>query len=246
MNSLEANIRTNQTKGQLNAIRDNGNVPAIIYGGKDANQKIHISKKLLKTLIEKENFLSSIITLNIDGKPQNVLPREVKYHILSDEPTHVDFLRVLPGVKIKIEVPVNFINHEKSPGLKRGGVLNIVRRKVELKCPSEKIPGSLTLDLDGIDIGESFKISSVKLDSEVTPTIQGRDFVIATLAAPTVMKEPEKPAEAEAAEGEEGAEGTDVAAAADGDKPAADAAKGDKKEGEEKKPSEKKPAEEKK
>ena len=246
MNSVEANIRTNETKGQLNALRDNGNVPAIIYGGKDENQKIYISKKLLKTLIEKENFLSSIITLNIDGKPQNVLPREVKYHILSDEPTHVDFLRVLPGVKIKIEVPVNFINHEKSPGLKRGGVLNIVRRKVELKCPSEKIPESLTLDLDGIDIGESFKISSVKLDSEVTPTIQGRDFVIATLAAPTVMKEPEKPAEAEAAEGEEGAEGTEAAAAADGDKPAADAAKGDKKEGEEKKPSEKKPAEEKK
>ena len=246
MNSLEANIRTNQTKGQLNAIRDNGNVPAIIYGGKDENQKIYISKKLLKTLIEKENFLSSIITLNIDGKPQNVLPREVKYHILSDEPTHVDFLRVIPGVKIKIEVPVNFINHEKSPGLKRGGVLNIVRRKVELKCPSEKIPESLTLDLDGIDIGESFKISSVKLDSEVTPTIQGRDFVIATLAAPTVMKEPEKPAEAEAAEGEEGAEATEAASAADGDKPAADGAKGDKKEGEEKKPSEKKPAEEKK
>ena len=117
---------------------------------------------------------------------------------------------------------------------------------MELKCPSEKIPESLTLDLDGIDIGESFKISSVKLDTEVVPTIQGRDFVIATLAAPTVMKEPEKPAEAETAEGEEGAEGTETAAAADGDKPAADASKGDKKEGEEKKPSEKKPAEEKK
>ena len=246
MNSLEANIRTNETKGQLNSIRNDGNVPAVIYGGKDVNQKISISKKLLKTLIEKENFLSSIITLNIDGKSQNVLPREVKYHIITDEPTHVDFLRVLPGVKIKIEVPVNFINHEKSPGLKRGGVLNIVRRKVELKCPSEKIPESLTLDLDNIDIGESFKISSVKLDPEVSPTIQGRDFVIATLAAPTVMKEPEKPAEAEAAEGEEGAEGTEAVVAADGDKPAADATKGDKKEGEEKKPSEKKPAEEKK
>ncbi|MDC3085524.1 50S ribosomal protein L25/general stress protein Ctc [Candidatus Pelagibacter sp.] len=246
MNSLEANIRTNETKGQLNSIRNDGNVPAVIYGGKDVNQKISISKKLLKTLIEKENFLSNIITLKLDGKEQNVLPREVKYHILSDEPTHVDFLRVLPGVKIKIEVPVNFINHEKSPGLKRGGVLNIVRRKVELKCPSEKIPESLTLDLDNIDIGESFKISSVKLDPEVSPTIQGRDFVIATLAAPTVMKEPEKPAEAEAAEGEEGAEGTEAVVAADGDKPAADATKGDKKEGEEKKPSEKKPAEEKK
>tara|TARA_B100000902_G_scaffold329933_1_gene326671 strand:+ start:276 stop:1007 length:732 start_codon:yes stop_codon:yes gene_type:complete len=242
MNSLEANIRDNTTKGQLSALRNSGNVPAIIYGGKDQNQKISISKKLLKVLIEKENFLSNIITLNINGKPQNVLPREVKYHIISDEPTHVDFLRVLPGVKIKIEVPVNFINHEKSPGLKRGGVLNIVRRKVELKCPSEKIPENLTIDLDGVDIGESFKISSIKLDTEVTPTIQGRDFVIATLAAPTVMKEPEKPAEAEAAEGEEGAEGAEgaTAAATDGDKPAADGAKGDKKEGDEKKPAEEK------
>ena len=247
MNSLEANIRENSTKGQLNAIRNDGNVPGIIYGGKDQNQMVYVSKKLLKILIEKENFLSNIITLSVNGKPQNVLPREVKYHILSDEPTHVDFLRVLPGVKITIEVPVNFINHEGSPGLKRGGVLNIVRRKVELKCPSEKIPENLTIDLEGVDIGESFKISSIKLDPEVTPTIQGRDFVIATLAAPTVMKEPEKPAEAEAAEGEEGAEGTEGAsAAADGDKPAAEGAKGDKKEGDDKKPAEKKSTEEKK
>jgi large subunit ribosomal protein L25 len=242
MISLEANIRTDKTKGQLNAIRNSGNVPAIIYGGKNENQKISISKKLLKTLIEKENFLSNIITLSVDGKSQNVLPREVKYDILSDEPNHVDFLRVVPGVKIKIEVPVNFINHEKSPGLKRGGVLNIVRRKVELKCPSEKIPENLTLDLDGVDIGSSFKISSVKLDSEVTPTIQGRDFVIATLAAPTVMKEPEKPAEAEATEGAEGTEGTEAAASADGDKPA----EGDKKDGDDKKAADKKPSEEKK
>ncbi len=243
MNSLEATIRNNTTKGQLNTIRNDGSVPAIIYGGKNENQKISISKKRLKTFIEKENFLSSIISLDINGETQNVLPREVKYHIITDEPTHVDFLRVLPGVKIKIEVPVNFINHEKSPGLKRGGVLNIVRRKVELKCPSEKIPESITIDLDNIDIGESFKISSVKLDSDVTPTIQGRDFVIATLAAPTVMKEPEKPAEAEAAEGEEGAEGAEGAVAADGVKPAAE---GEKKEGDDKKSSDKKPAEEKK
>ena len=241
MNSLEASIRENTTKGQLNNIKNNGYVPAIIYGGKEDNQKISISKKLLKILIEKENFLSSIIQLNINGKSENVLPREVKYHIISDEPTHVDFLRVLPGVKIKIEVPVNFINQEKSPGLKRGGVLNIVRRKVELKCPSEKIPESLTIDLNDVDIGESFKISSVKLDPEVTPTIQGRDFVIATLAAPTVMKEPEKPAEAEAVEGEEGAEGT-AAAANDGEKTAAD---GDKKDGDDKKSADKKPAEKK-
>ena len=241
MNSLEANVRNNSTKGQLNAIRNSGNVPEIIYGGKDQNQKISISKKMLKNLIDKENFLSNIITLSVDGKSQNVLPREVIYHILSDEPIHVDFLRILPGVKIKIEVPVNFINHEKSPGLKRGGVLNIVRRKVELNCPSEKIPKNLTIDLEGVDIGESFKISSIKLDSEVTPTIQGRDFVIATLAAPTVIKEPEKPAETEAVEGEDGVE-----VAAEGEKTAADPAKGDKKDGDDKKPDEKKSQEEKK
>ncbi|MEK9886776.1 50S ribosomal protein L25/general stress protein Ctc [Candidatus Pelagibacter communis] len=231
MISLEATVRDNKTKGQLSAIRSSGNVPAIIYGGKDENEKVSISKKILKSTIEKENFLSSIITLSCNGKNQNVLPREVIYDVLTDEPIHVDFLRVVPGVKIRIEVPVEFINHEKSPGLKKGGVLNIVRRKVELKCPSEKIPEKLTLDLDGIEIGESFKISSVNLDNDVVPTIQGRDFVIATLAAPTVMKEPEKPAEAEAAEGETPAEG----AAAEGA-----AAEGEKKEGEDKKPAEEK------
>ena len=208
MNSLDANIRNTKTKGELSALRNNGNVPAIIYGGEAQNEKISISKKLLKSLMDKDNFLSNIVTLNVDGKTQNVLPREIKYHIITDEPIHVDFLRVVPGVKIRIEVPVQFINHEKSPGLKRGGVLNIVRRKVELRCPSEKIPENLVIDLDGVEIGESFKISSINLDSEVKPTIQGRDFVIATLAAPTVMKEPEKPAEADAAaEGAEGAEG---------------------------------------
>ena len=235
MNSIEANIRTDKTKRELNFLRNSGNVPAIIYGGDSDNEKVFISKKLLKNLLEKENFLSNILSLDVNGKPQNVLPREIKYHVITDEPIHVDFLRVVPGVKIRIEVPVQFINHEKSPGLKRGGVLNIVRRKVELKCPSEKIPENLVIDLEGIDIGESFKISSIELDSEVTPTIQGRDFVIATLAAPTVMKEPEKPVEAEAAEGAEGTEG--VEAAADGEKPTAD---GDKKEGEDKKPAEEK------
>tara|TARA_B100001063_G_C16599340_1_gene469858 strand:+ start:75 stop:803 length:729 start_codon:yes stop_codon:yes gene_type:complete len=242
MISLNATLRDNQTKGQLSSIRNGGNVPAIIYGGKNENEKISISKKILKATIEKENFLSNIITLSLNGKNQNVLPREVIYDVLTDEPIHVDFLRVVSGVKIRIEVPVEFINHEKSPGLKRGGVLNIVRRKVELKCPSEKIPEKLTLDLDGIEIGESFKISSVKLENDVIPTIQGRDFVIATLAAPTVMKEPEKPAEAEATEGAEGAEGAEVAAA-NGDKPANE---GEKKEGDDKKPADKKTPEPKK
>jgi large subunit ribosomal protein L25 len=229
MNSLEANTRNTKSKGDVRSLRLGGNIPGIVYGGSEQNQKVTVLKKTLKILIAKENFLSNIITLNLDGKPQNVLPREITYNVISDEPTHIDFLRVVSGVKIRIEVPVQFINHETSPGLKRGGVLNIVRRKIELKCPSEKIPEAIVIDLDGIEIGESFKISSVKLEEGVVPTIIGRDFVIATLAAPTVMKEPEKPAEA--AEDAVAADGKDVAPTADGDK----------KEGEEKKaPEEKK------
>ena len=231
MNSLEANIRNTKSKGDIRSLRLKGNVPGIIYGGTKKNEKVSVSKKTLKLLIDKENFLSNIITLELDGKPQNVLPREITYNVISDEPTHIDFLRVVTGIKIRIEVPVKFINQEKSPGLKRGGVLNIVRRRIELKCPSEKIPEAITIDLDGIDIGESFKISSIKLEDGVTPTIIGRDFVIATLAAPTVMKEPEKPTEV----AEESAD-----AITDG-KDASPVAEGDKKEGEEKKaPEEKK------
>jgi len=217
MNLLEANTRNTKSKGDVRSLRLAGNIPGIIYGGTEQNQKVTVLKKTLKSLIEKENFLSNIITLNLDGKSQNVLPREITYNVISDEPTHIDFLRVVPGVKIRIEVPVKFINHETSPGLKRGGVLNIVRRKIELKSPSEKIPEAIIIDLDGIDIGESFKISSVKLEEGVTPTILGRDFVIATLAAPTVMKEPEKPAEAVADEATT-VDGKDAPSAADGDK----------------------------
>jgi len=215
MNSLEANTRVTKSKGDVRSLRLAGNIPGIIYGGPEQNQKVTVLKKTLKSLIEKGSFLSNIITLNLDNKPQNVLPREITYNVVSDEPTHIDFLRIVPGVKIRIEVPVEFINHETSPGLKRGGVLNIVRRNIELKCPSEKIPSTIIIDLDGVDIGESFKISSIKLEEGVTPTIMGRDFVIATLAAPTVMKEPEKPAEA--AE-DVATDGKEAAPAADGDK----------------------------
>ena len=244
MNSIEATIRSTNTSGELNALRKKGIVPGIVYGGKNQNQKVSVSTKEVKNLLEKENFLSNVLALKIDGKSQNVLPREIKYDIITDEPMHVDFLRIVQGTKIVLEIPVKFINSEKSPGLKRGGVLNIVRRKVELKCPTENIPTEIVIDLEGIDIGDSFKISSVKLPENVTPTIQGRDFVIATLAAPTIIKEPEKPAE-ETAEGEEGAEGAEGAAeGTEGEAKAA--AEGDKKEGDkEKKDGDKKESEKK-
>ena len=212
MNSIEASIRNTNTKGEVNALRSKGIVPAIVYGGKNQNQKISVPKKVIKLLIDKENFSSNILTLNIEGNSQNVLPREIKFDTITDEPMHVDFLRIVKGAKIALEIPVKFINNEKSPGLKRGGVLNIVRRKVELKCPTENIPDELVVDLENKDIGESFKISSIKLPEGVTPTIQGRDFVVATLAAPTIIKEPEKPAEETAEEGAEGAEGAEAGA----------------------------------
>ena len=234
MNSIEASIRNTKTKGEIKSLRNEGSVPGIIYGGTEQNQKVSISRKKLKILVEKENFLSNILLLDIDGKSQNVLPKEIKYDTISDEPIHVDFLRILKGTKVILEIPVKFINSDKSPGLKRGGVLNIVRRKVELKCPTENIPTELTVDLEGVDIGESFKISSIKLPENVHPTIQGRDFVVATLAAPTVIKEPEKPAEAETAEGTEGAEGTSTTEAEGSDGSVKAGNEGDKKEGDKK------------
>ena len=232
MNSVEANIRNTSTKGEVNSLRINGNVPAIVYGGSEKNQKIYLSKKNIKNLIEKENFLSNIISINLDGKSENVLPKEIVWDPITDEPIHIDFLRIVKGAKVILEIPVKFINIEKSPGLKRGGVLNIVRRKVELKCPTENIPTELVVDLDNLDIGSSIKISSIKLPENVTPTIQGRDFVVATVAAPTIIKEPEKPAEETTEEGAEpGTEGAEgEVKTAEGDKKEDDKKEDDKKE----------------
>ena len=248
MNSIEATARNTNTKGQVRVLRQKGKVPGIIYGGIEKNQTISLSTKEVKSLIDQENFLSNIISLKIDGKSMNVLPRDVAFDPISDVPIHVDFLRIVKDAKIILEIPVKFINNETCPGLKRGGVLNIVRRKVELKCPTENIPTELVVDLEGLEIGTSIKISSINLPENVKPTIQGRDFVIATVAAPTIFKEPEKPAEgesAEAAEGAEGTEGTEATATEKSEEKATEGGKaGDKsKEGqkkEEKTPPEKK------
>ena len=250
MSNLKAIKRENTSSGSTNKLRATGFIPAILYGGKNPNQKISIEKKAIREIINSDNFLSKVLELDIEGKKEKVLPRDVSFHVVSEEPIHIDFMRVVAGKKMILEIPVKFINHSDSPGLKRGGVLNIVRRAVELKCPAENIPSDITIDLKGSDIGTSLKISSVKLPENVIPTIIDRDFVIATVAAPTVIKEPEKPAEetAEGAEGEAAADGTE-AAAKDGDQvkkdeKGKDAATGDKKS-DDKKPAEKKPAEKK-
>ena len=247
MNTIEATIRNTNTKGEVNSLRIKGNIPAIVYGGSDKNQKISLSKKNIKNLIEKENFLSNIISINLGGKSENVLPKEIVWDPITDEPIHIDFLRIVKGSKIILEIPVKFINNDKSPGLKRGGVLNIVRRKVELKCPAENIPTELVVDLDNLDIGASIKISSISLPENVVPTIQGRDFVVATVAAPTIIKEPEKPAEEATEEGAEGAVGgVEGAEGAEGEEKTTEGEKeGEKKEaskeGEKKEPEKKEP-----
>jgi large subunit ribosomal protein L25 len=246
MNNLKATKRDTTTSGQLNKLRESGFIPGILYGGKDTNAKISIEKKLIKNILNSESFLSSVLDLDLDGNKLKVIPRDVAYNVISDEPIHIDLMRVVPGTKIVLEIPVKFINSNDCPGLKVGGVLNIVRRKVELKCPAEKIPEEIIIDLKGLEIGSSIKISFIKLPENVTPTITGRDFVIATVAAPTVMKEPEKPADGEVATGTEGAEGAEpVVAGADGTKPAegkegATVKKDDKAQATEKKQPEKK------
>jgi|TARA_Y100000022_G_scaffold169350_1_gene154883 large subunit ribosomal protein L25 len=228
MSNLEANLRSETSRGKNNILRKQGMVPGILYGGEEKNELISISKKQLKVLLDQENFLSNVLKIKIKDKEINVLPREVAFDVVTDEPIHIDFLRMVAGRKIILEIPVRFINNELSPGLKRGGVLNIVRRKVELKCPTEKIPNELVVDLEGLDIGASIKISAINLPENVTPTITGRDFVIATVAAPTIVKEPEKPAEetaegAEAsAEGDASKEGEQTAASDETKKPDAD------------------------
>ena len=250
MSNLKALKRDKLTSGSNNKLRAKGFIPAILYGGKEPNQNITVSKKELSNVINSDTFLSKVLEIEIDGKKEKVIPRDVSYNVISEEPMHIDFMRIISGKKIILEIPVRFINHPDSPGLKRGGVLNIVRRKVELKCPGENIPDEIVVDLTGTDIGTSIKISSVKLPESVVPTITDRDFVVATVAAPTIIKEPEKPAEetsAEGAEGETPAEGTE-AAAKEGETTKKDEkgkdATADKKS-EEKKPAEKKPPEKK-
>jgi len=242
MNNLKATKRKTATSGELKKLRDSGLIPGILYGGKDPNAKISIEKKIIKNILNSDSFLSSVLDLDLDGNKLKVIPRDVAYNVISDEPIHIDLMRVVPGTKIVLEIPVKFINNSDCPGLKVGGVLNIVRRKVELKCPAENIPEEIIVDLKGLEIGTSIKISSIKLPENVTPTIIGRDFVIATVAAPTIMKEPEKPAEgvaaegAEVAEGAEGAEGAKPAEGKEGDT----AKKDDKAQATEKKQPEKK------
>ena len=223
INNLKAAKRETKTKGELNILRSKGFIPAVLYGGKTPNLKLSIEEKFIKDLLKSENFLSTVFDLDIDGKKEKVIPRDVTFHVTTERPTHIDFMRVVKGAKIILEIPVKFKNNEECAGLKKGGVLNIVRRKIELTCQAENIPEDIEVDLGGLDIGASIRISSVKLPQNTSLTITDRDFVVATIAAPTIVKEPEKPAEEAPAEGVEG----EAAGTTEGNEAAAQAKEGE-------------------
>lgn len=205
--TLPATRRERTGKGAARALRRQGQIPAIVYGGSEAPLDIAVPLKEVKLEHGKPGFFTHLYDLELPEGPLRVLPREVQLHPVTDQPIHVDFLRYVKGARIAVNVAVHFLDQEVCEGLKRGGVLNIVRHEVELLCPVDSIPDSISVSLKGRDIGESIHISAFTLPEGVTPTITDRDFTVATIAAPTVIvEETAAPAEAEVEAGEEAAE----------------------------------------
>lgn len=203
ISTLSARARDRAGKGSARAARREGLVPAVIYGDKKDPLSITVTLRDLEKLL-KPGFFSHLVDIDVGGEKHRVLPRDLQQHPVSDRALHVDFLRVSATTEITVEVPVEFINDESCPGLRRGGVLNVVRHDVEVYCLPDNIPEKITVDLAGLQIGDSVHISAVKLPEGVRPTIEDRDFTIATIAAPTtVSEEAAEGAEAEAAGEEE-------------------------------------------
>ncbi len=188
--SFKAEARERTGKGGARALRRAGKIPAIIYGGGEEPTKVAVPVKDLKREISTNpRFFASVVELELDGKVLHVLPRDAQLHPVSESPLHIDFVRAEGGARVTVAIQVRYVNEPASPGLKRGGVLNIVRRDVELVCPANAIPPALVVDLTGFDIGESIHISHVKLPEGVRPTITDRDFTLASIVPPTVGTE---------------------------------------------------------
>jgi len=219
--TLPAEARERAGKGASRALRSEGRVPAVIYGGKEEPTPIHVEARELVRQLNLGHFMNSIVMIEIGGKQVRTLPKDVCLHPVTDRPLHVDFLRLAKDAKIHVAVPVVFVNEDDSPGLKKGGVLNVVRHELELVCESDKIPAEIELNLAGLDIGDSIHISHVTLPEGSASAITDRDFTIATIVAPSAMKQTEEEgapveagavpvegeAEAEEAEGGEEAAG---------------------------------------
>lgn len=245
---LDAAVRNRYGKGPARATRRAGRVPCVIYGDKRDPAMISIDPKFLVAELKKPGFFIRQYEIKVNGNAERVLPRDVQYDPVSDRPLHVDFLRIDDKTKVNVEVPVRFINEEESPGLKRGGVLNVVRYVIEVVCEAGNIPDVFTFDLEGLEIGDSIHISSIELPEGIVPVISDRDFTIAGVAAPTVVSEEAAAEQAgveeeeeglegiEGLEGEEGVEGEEgEAAEGEGETAEGEGEKGERERGEKKK-----------
>ncbi|WP_310469137.1 50S ribosomal protein L25/general stress protein Ctc [Sphingomonas sp.] len=219
--TLPAETRDRAGKGASRALRRDGRVPAVIYGDKKQPLSVHVEEKLLARMLSSGHFMNTIVMVEVGGKPHRTLPKDVQFHPVSSRPAHVDFLRIGEHSQVTVNVPVRFDDDEASPGIKRGGVLNVVRHELELTCDASEIPDEIHISLAGLDIGDSIHISAVTLPKGAKSTIEDRDFTVATIVAPSVMKDEDEEAAAAAAEGEE-AEGED------GETEAGDVGEGDK------------------
>jgi large subunit ribosomal protein L25 len=213
--TLPAEARDRAGKGASRALRRDGRVPAVVYGEKKEPLSIHVEEKLLSKMLHTGHFMNSVVMIDFEGKPHRTLPKAVDFHPVTSRPIHVDFLRIGEHTVLTVAIPVRFDNEEASPGLKRGGVLNVVQHELELVCDASKIPNEIHIPLDGLEIGDTIHISQVKLPEGVKPANEDEDFTVATIVAPSAMKSEEEEAEAEGevpTEGEEGeAEGGEAA-----------------------------------
>ncbi len=189
--TLSAEVRERAGKGASRALRREGRVPAVIYGNNEEPALVHVEEKLLNKLLGTGHFFNSVVMVEVNGKAVRTLPKDVEFHPVTDRPLHADFLRVGEHTTIHVNVPVSFINEEAAPGLKRGGVLNIVRHEVELICDASAIPDDLVVDLTGFEVGASIHISAVKLPRGAKTAIDDRDFTLATIVAPSSLKSEE-------------------------------------------------------
>lgn len=188
---LPAETRDRAGKGASRALRREGRVPAVVYGGNEEPLAIHVEEKLLIKQLGTGHFFNSVVEVEVGGKTVKTLPKDVAFHPVSDRPLHADFLRLTGNAKVHVEVPVIFTNEAASPGLKRGGVLNIVRHELELVCEADKIPDDIAIDVTGFDVGESIHISHVSLPAGSKSAITDRDFTIATIVAPSGLRSEE-------------------------------------------------------
>jgi len=189
--TLSAETRDRAGKGASRELRRQNRIPAVIYGNKQEPELIHVEEKALIKLLMTGHFMNSVVELDLGGKKQITLPKDVAFHPVTDRPLHVDFLRIVKGAKVEVNVPVVFINEELSPGLKRGGVLNVVRHELELICDNDKLPDDIQIDVTGFDVGDSIHISNVTLPKGTESKITDRDFTIATIVAPSALKSTE-------------------------------------------------------